>query len=40
MLIRDLFILSIFESPGLCFPRKDSHSVALSCWMSLFTLDD
>jgi len=29
LLIRDLLILNIFESSGLSFPRKDSHSEAL-----------
>jgi len=29
LLIRDLLILNIFESPGLSFPRKESHSEAL-----------
>lgn len=29
LLIRDLLILNIFESPGLSFPRNESHSAAL-----------
>lgn len=29
LLIRDLLILNILESPGLCFPRKETHSETL-----------